>query len=127
MTVAVGVVPVPVAVLLAVDVVAVARRCIVRSAVVGPVVVAAAQQQAGGGQHDENLGGTRNSQSHHFLPCGPRASLRRAPRPRPPAALVFRSDTPRHAAPSTRQIPVATSPPLIPVLHTRTHTTAPPE
>lgn len=81
MTVAVGVVPlsVPVLLALAVGVVAVARRYIVRSAVVGPVVVAAAQQQAGDGQHDKSLGGARNSQSHRFLHVAQSFSLAARP------------------------------------------------
>jgi hypothetical protein len=32
------------------------------------MVVAAAQNKAGGGQHDENLGGIRDSKAHHILP-----------------------------------------------------------
>ena len=71
MTVAVVVVPVSVLLALAVGVmlVAVAWRRVVRPAVGGAgMVVAAAQNKAGGGQHDENLGGIRDSKAHHILP-----------------------------------------------------------
>src|SRR3546814_4586093 len=102
MPMVVCVVPVSVLLALAVIVVAVAWRRVVRSTVVGAgVIVAAAQQQAGGGQHDESLGGTRNSQSHHFLPVAQSFSLAGAPAEaarRP--SLQKRYDMPRRAIPA---------------------------